>query len=363
MKPTVFLSALTVAAALTACSRPAPAPEPVRAVRTLTVAAEAAGGVQEFAAEVRARTESRLAFRVGGKMIQRSVDAGQRVKAGEALARLDPEDLRLAQTAAAAAVRAAQVNAELAEADYKRYKDLRDQGFISGAELDRRDTTLKAARAQLEQARAQASVQGNQASYSVLSATAAGVVTAVEAEPGAVLAAGATVVRLAHDGPRDAVFSVPEDAVARMRPLQGRAGALKVRIWGATEVLPATVREIAAAADPTTRTFLVKADLGRADVQLGQTATVLLELPRREGVAKLPLTALTQDQGRTSVWLVDPVTMTVRLQPIAVAGADGNTVLVGGGLMPGQRVVTAGVHVLTPGQKVKLFENPVAAAR
>jgi RND family efflux transporter MFP subunit len=171
------------------------------------------------------------------------------------------------------------------------------------------------------------------------------------------------VVRLAHAGPRDAVFSVPEDAVARMRPLQGRAGALKVRIWGATEALPATVREIAAAADPTTRTFLVKADLGRADVQLGQTATVLLELPRREGVAKLPLTALTQDQGRTSVWLVDPVTMTVRLQPIAVAGADGNTVLVGGGLTPGQRVVTAGVHVLTPGQKVKLFENPVAAAR
>jgi len=362
MKTPSVLAALVAAMWLSACSRPEPAPEPVRAVRTVTVAAESAGGVQEFAAEVRARTESRLGFRVGGKMLRRSAEVGLRVKAGDVLAQLDPEDLRLSQAAAAAAVRAAQVNVELAEADYRRYKDLRDQGFISSAELDRRDTTLKAARAQLEQARAQASVQGNQAAYSVLTAPAGGVITAVEAEPGAVLSTGATVVRLAHDGPRDVVFSVPEDAVAAMRPLQGRAGALRVRMWGATETLPATVREIAAAADPATRTFLVKADLGRAVVQLGQTATVLLELPRREVVAKLPLSALTQQQGRTSVWLVDPAGMTVRLQPIAVAGAEGNTVLVASGLSPGQLVVTAGVHVLTPGQKVKLFAGPAAVA-
>jgi RND family efflux transporter MFP subunit len=333
----------------------------VRAVRTTTVAPESAGGSQEFAAEVRARTESRLGFRVGGKMVSRSVDLGQRVKAGDVLAQLDPADLRLGEAAAAAAVRAAQVNVDLAEADYRRYKELRDQGFISGAELDRRDSTLKAARAQLAQASAQASVQGNQAGYSLLTAPAGGVITAVEAEPGTVLATGATVVRLAHDGPRDVVFSVPEDAVAGMRPLQGKAGALRVRIWGSNETVPATVREIAAAADPATRTFLVKADLGRADVQLGQTAAVLLELPRRDVVAKLPLTALTQDRGRTSVWLVDPASMTVRLQAVAVAGAEGNTVLVASGLSPGQLVVTAGVHVLTPGQKVKLFDTPVAA--
>ena len=362
MKTPLVLPALVAVILLSACSRPEPAPEPVRAVRTVIVATESAQGVQEFAAEVRARTESRLGFRVGGKMTRRSVEIGQRVKVGQVLAELDPADLRLGVAAAAAATRAAQVNVDLAEADYRRYKDLRDQGFVSSAELERRETTLKAARAQLEQARAQAGVQGNQADYSVLKAPAAGVVTAVEAEPGTVLATGATVVRLAHDGPRDVVFSVPEDAVAAMGPLQGKSGALRVRIWGATETLPATVREVAAAADPATRTFLVKADLGRAQVQLGQTATVLLELPRRNVAARLPLSALTQQQGSTSVWLVDPATMTVRLQPVAVAGAEGNTVLVATGVSPGQRVVTAGVHVLTPGQKVKLYEPPVAAA-
>ena len=120
------------------------------------------------------------------------------------------------------------------------------------------------------------------------------------------------------------------------------------------------MREVAAAADPTTRTFQVKADVGAANVQLGQTAAVLIELPRMGGITKLPLTAVTQQQGRTAVWVVDPATMTVRPQPIEVAGADGNWVVVAGGLTAGQRVVTAGVHVLTPGQKVRFYAEPLA---
>lgn len=354
--------AVAFAALLAACSRPAPAPEPVRAVRTMTVAAGTAGGAHEFAAEVRARTESRLGFRVGGKLLQRQAELGQRVKAGQVLAQLDPQDLKLAQEAARAATQAAQVNLELATSDLRRAKDLFAQGFVSGAEVERRETQLKAAQAQLEQARAQAGVQGNQAAYSTLTATAAGVITAVEAEPGAVLSAGTPVVRLAHDGPRDAVFSVPEDAVAGLRALQGRAGALKVKPWGSPQALPATVREVAAAADPVTRTFLVKADVGRADLQLGQTATVVLDSPRREGVVRLPLSAVAQIEGKTAVWLVDPASMTVKVQPVAVAGADGNTVVVASGLQPGQVVVTAGVHVLNPGQKVKYYAATGAAA-
>ncbi len=354
---------LLAVVALAACSRQAPAPEPVRAVRTITVEAGSAGGVHEYAAEIRARTEARLGFRVGGKLLARQAELGQRVAAGQRLAQLDPEDLRLAQGAARAATDAAQVNADLAAADLKRAKDLFAQGFVSGAEIDRRESQLKAALAQLEQARAQASVQGNQAAYSVLAATAAGVVTAVEAEPGAVLAAGTPVVRVALDGPRDAVFAVPEDAVARVRALQGRAGALKVRPWGATGTIDATVREVAAAADPTTRTFLVKADVGRADVQLGQTAAVLLPLPPQDGVIRLPLTAVAKIEGQTVVWLVDKASMTVKLQPVAVAGADGNAVVVSGGLTPGAVVVTAGVHTLSAGQKVKFYAAPAATAR
>jgi RND family efflux transporter MFP subunit len=361
MKHPSFTLMLLVAAALAACSRPEPAPEPVRAVRTLTVAAESAGGVHEYAAEVRARTESRLSFRVAGKMVKRQAEVGQRVKAGDVLAQLDPEDLRLAQAAAAATVQSARVNFELAEADYKRYKGLLDQGFISAADLDRRDSTLKAAKAQLEQAQAQASVQGNQATYSVLMAPAAGVITGIDAEPGAVLAAGAPVLRLALDGPRDVVFSVPEDSLARVRPLLGKAGALRVRPWGAQKALPATVREIAAAADAATRTFLVKADVGNADLQLGQTASVLLDTPRLDGVTKLPLTAVMQQQGQTAVWVLDKTNMTVRVQPVVVAGAEGNAVVVASGLSAGQVVVTAGVHVLTPGQRVKYFEATTAS--
>jgi RND family efflux transporter MFP subunit len=137
---------------------------------------------------------------------------------------------------------------------------------------------------------------------------------------------------------------------------------VKVRLWGdGSDLIPATVREIAAAADPATRTFLVKADVGRAPVRLGQTANATIELPRITGVTKLPLAAVMQQQGKTAVWLVDPATMTVNAQPIDVAGAEGNAVIVAGGLQPGQVVVTAGVHVLTPGLKVKFYGEPAPA--
>lgn len=350
---------------LAACSRQEAAPEPVRAVRTITITAESAGGAHEYAAEIRARTESRLGFRVSGKMVRRSAEIGHRVKAGEVLAQLDPEDLKLGQDAARAGSRAAQVNVDLAEADFRRFKELRDQGFISAAELERRESTLRAAQATLEQAKAQAGVQGNQTAYSSLVATAPGVITAVEAEVGAVLSAGTPVVRVAHDGPRDAVFAVPEDVVAGVRMLLDKPGAVRVRVWGSTKEVPATVREVAAAADAATRTFQVKADLPAADLQLGQTASVIIDLPRVDGVAKLPLSAVTEQGGKTSVWLVDKATMTVRAQPVEVLGAEGNTVLVSSGLNPGQIVVTAGVHVLTAGQKVKFYiasDMPASAA-
>ena len=355
----IVMAALT----LSACSRPAVAPEPVRAVRTLTVSAGPSGGAIDYAAEVRARVESRLAFRVGGKMISRPAGLGDSVKAGQVLASLDPQDLRLGQDAARSSVQAASVNHDQALADFKRFKDLRDQGFISAAELERRETSLKAAQAQLAQAQAQAGVQINQARYSTLVADVSGVITAVEAEPGAVLAAGATVLRLAQNGPRDVVFSVPEDQVGGLRALQGRAGALQVRLWGASGApLTATVREVAAAADATTRTYLVKADIGAAAAGLGQTATVSVALPQVAGMIKLPLAAVFERQGRSAVWLLDPATMTVRAQPIQVVGAERNQVLVAAGLTPGQAVVSAGVHVLTPGQKVTLYGAAPAQA-
>jgi len=350
-------AALVVASAvlLAACGRAPAPPEPVRFVRTTVVGFERGGGVLEYAADIRARTEARLGFRVSGKMVARPAEVGRQVRAGDVLARLDPEDLRLGQDAARAAVNAAQVNLDWAQAEYRRFKDLRDQGFISGAELDRREAALNSARAQWEQARAQAGVQSNQATYATLTAPSAGVVTAVEAEPGAVLSAGVPVVRVAFDGPRDVVFSVPEDAIDALRPRLGKEGALRVRLWATGAQMPATVREIGAAADPVTRTFQVKADLGAQPVRLGQTATVLIELPPPDGVARLPLTAVAERQGGHAVWVVDRSEMTVKSRPVTLAGADGNDLVVKGGVTPGELVVTAGVHVLTEGQKVQLL--------
>ena len=360
-----WLAALSIAFTVVACSKTEVALDPVRAVRTSTVAEQSAGGAYEFAGEVKARTESRLGFRVGGKIARRQADLGDVVKAGQVLAQLDPQDLRLGQDSARASLVAAQVNVDQAQADFKRFKDLRDQGFISSAELERRETALKAARAQLDQASAQSGVQGNQARYASLVADTNGVITGVDAEPGAVVAAGAPVLRMAQDGPRDVVFSVPEDKVGLVKALAAQPGRVSVRLWGATaKAMPASIREIGAAADPVTRTFLVKADIGSgagaSEVRLGQTATVLLELPAIAGVIKLPLSALREEKGATTVWLVDRGNMTVSAHAVQVAGADGNEAVITAGLAPGQVVVTAGVHVLNPGQKVKFYVDPGA---
>jgi multidrug efflux system membrane fusion protein len=356
----LVLSAVVV---LTACSKKEPEAEPVRAVRTLTVTSDAAGGRLEYAAEVRARTESRLGFRVGGKIVRRQVDLGESVKAGQVLAQLDPKDLKLGQDAARAGLQAAQANYDQIAGDFKRFKELRDQGFISSADLERRETAMKSAQAQFDQARVQSSVQGNQTGYSSLVADASGVITGVEAEPGMVVSAGTPVLRLAHDGPRDIVFSVPENKVAVIKALAALPGRFQVRFWGANDQsIPVTIREIGAAADPATRTFLVKADLGSskqaASVQLGSTATLIAEVPGVGGVTKLPLSALKEDQGKTIVWVVDKASMTVKPQQVQIAGADGNEAVLKGGLELGQVVVTAGVHVLSPGQKVRMYVDP-----
>lgn len=357
----LLLSLAAAAAALLAgCSKPEPAPEPVRSVKVVTVGVSTYQSGREFSGEVRPRIESRLGFRVPGKIVRRQAELGQRVKAGDVLAQVDPQDLRLAADAARAQVAAAQTNRDLAAADVKRYTVLKDQNFISGADLERRATTLKAAQAQLEQAQAQLSAQSNQARYASLVADVSGVVTAIEAEPGQVVAAGAPVVRIAQDGPRDVVFSVPEDKVAAIRP----GTPVSVRLWSGGAAFDGKLREVGASADPVTRTFTVKVGLDRAEQPpLGTTASVTPQGLSQAGapVIKLPTSALRQDGKATAVWVLDKSTMTVRSQPVQIATADGNEAVVASGLQPGMTVVAAGVHVLSPGQKVRIWEDRTAA--
>ena len=357
MKKTV-LSLTGVAVLLVACSRAAPPEEPVRAVKVIAVGGGVLSARHEYAGEVRARVESRLGFRVGGKIIKRQAELGQQVKAGQVLAQLDPQDYRLAADAARAQVAAAAANRNLAAADYRRYKELKEQNFISGAELQRRDTTLKAAQAQLEQAQSQLAVQGNQAGYAVLTADVSGVVTAVDAEPGQVVAAGATVVRIAADGVRDVVFSVPEDRMAAIK-----VGApVTLHVWAQAADLAGRVREVAASSDPVTRTYPVKVSIdAKEPPPLGATVNVVMQAAGLVGVPviKLPTSALRQDDQATAVWVLDKASMTVRSQVIQIATADGNEAVVAAGLQPGVLVVSAGVHVLSPGQKVTIYPPKV----
>jgi len=346
---------------LSACSRPAPTEEPVRAVKLVTVSLSNIGSSAEFAGEVRARVESRLGFRVAGKLVRRQAEPGQRVRAGELLAQLDPQDYQLAADAARAQVSAASTNRDLAAADFKRFKDLREQNFISSAELERREASLKAAQAQLEQAQAQLAGQGNQAAYTRLLADVSGVVTAVEAEVGQVLAAGTPVLRIAQDGARDVVFAVPEDKVMQIK----KGSAVEVRGWSGGAPIQGVVREVAASADPVTRTFGVKVAIdSRSAPPLGSTVSVLPQAFARNGapVIKLPTSAFRQDGQTSAVWVLDSASMTVRLQPVQIATADGNEVVVAAGLQPGMQVVVAGVHVLSPGQKVTIYKDKQAVA-
>lgn len=351
---------MVLACALAACSRPAPAPEPVRAVKLLEVGVGVFDAQTEYAGDVRARVESRLGFRVPGKLISRQVELGQQVKAGQLLAQLDAQDYRLAADAGRAQVAAATTQRDLAAADVQRYRTLKAQNFISSAELDRREASLKSAQASLDQARAQSASQSLQTDYTRLVADVAGVVTGIDAEPGQVVAAGAPVVRIAQDGERDVVFSVPEDKVARVRPGQ----TVAVRTWADDQKYSGRVREVAASADAATRTYLVKVALERAPGQtlpaLGATVHARPEGVGATGqpVIKLPTTALHASHGGSAVWVFDPATSTVRSQPVVIGSADGNAVVITQGLTPGMRVVATGGHVLAPGQKVTVYQGP-----
>jgi len=357
---------LLAALALVGCSRPPAAEEPVRAVKVMTVGLSTYGTDPEFSAEVRPRIESRLAFRVAGKITRRQAEMGQHVQAGQVLAQLDPQDYRLAAEAARAQQAAALTNRDLADADLKRYRGLREQNFISAAELQKRESTYKAAQAQLEQAQAQLAAQGNQATYTTLVADVPGIVTAIEAEPGQVVTAGMTVVRIAQDGARDVVFAVPEDRAALMKP----GSAVTVRGWSGGSTMDGKVREVAASADAVTRTYSVKVAIDAATAPpLGATVYAKPEAISRTGteVIKLPTSALRQEGQGTAVWVVDKSNMTVRSQLVQVATADGNEAVIAGGIAPGMLVVVAGVHVLSPGQKVSLYREktsgPVGASQ
>ena len=345
------------AALLLACSKPAPPPEDIRPVRVIALASGNQGERLEFSGDVRPRYESALGFRVGGKIVERKVDVGAVVKRGDVLMRLDPQDLRLAESQARATLRAAETERDLARADYKRHVDLRAQNFVSQAVLDARQSTLKAAQANVDAARAGLRGQSNQSNYTSLTADADGVVIAIEAEVGQVVQPGTPVVQVARAGEKEVVIGIPEDKVGQLQT----SSAVSVRLWADTATtINGRIREVSPMADPASRTYTVKVSIPDSpEVRLGMTATVEVATGGKGATGlRLPLTALVQSKGASHVWVVE--NGAVKLVPVQVTGQVDNDVLVTGGVRAGQQVVTAGVNLLKNGQKVRILTADIS---
>ncbi|MET0983270.1 MAG: efflux RND transporter periplasmic adaptor subunit [Telluria sp.] len=348
--------ALSLFALLAACSKEAPKVDDMRPVRAAVLAEGSHGASAEFSGEVRPRFESRLGFRVAGKITRREVDVGATVHKGEVLMQLDPQDLKLAASAAQATLRAAETNRDLASADYKRYQELRAQNFVSQSVLDTRRAALRAAQAEADAALAAFRGQSNQAAYASLASDIDGVVTGIDAEVGQVVSAGTPVVRLARTDEVDVVIGIPEDRVGELR----KASSVTVRVWARPDAaIAGRVREVSPLADPATRTYTAKIAIPPSPgVRLGMTAAVRIASKNGGGGLRAPLTALHHQKGVTSVWIVE--NGAVRPVPVQIVGQAGNDVLLGEGVKAGQTVVTAGVNLLRSGQKVRILTADVA---
>lgn len=336
---------------IAACDQVAPPPEPLRPVLTAVVGVGAENGAATYSGEVRSRYETPLGFRISGKIAARLVDAGAQVKAGEVLARLDPADTALSAAAANAQL-------ELADADVRRFRELRTKNFVSQSALDAKETSLKATRAQADLAR-------NQSSYTVLRAEHAGVIALVAAEVGQVVAAGQTVMRLARTDALEVAVAIPEARMPAVRQLK----AAEVSLWVDEQArYPAVLRELSAVADPATRTYAARVSINKPDarVMLGMTANVTFLSDKVEIAAasplSVPLTAIFQQDGKPALWIVG-ADQTVTLRPVVVSSFGETTATLASGVKVGERIVVAGVHKLNVGEKIKAVDQATGPAQ
>jgi RND family efflux transporter MFP subunit len=345
---------------LAGCGTEAPADPRTEApwVRTATVRSEGASS-RAFTGTVAARVQSDLGFRVSGKVSQRLVDAGQKVRRGQVLMRIDPVDLQLSAQAQQQAVMAAQAQARQAIADEARYRALLGTGAISASSYDQSKAAADAARAQLSAARAQAQVASNANRYAALLADADGVVMETLAEPGQVVSAGQPVVRLARTGEREAIVQLPET----LRPALGSVGQAK--LYGDRRgPVPARLRQLSDAADPLTRTYEARyvLDGALADAPLGATVTVEIAGGASAAAAlQVPIGALFDPGKGTGVWALEGRPVKAVWRPVQVMGISDDMAQVKGSLRAGQQVISLGAHLIKNGQIVTPLGEDKAA--
>lgn len=354
---------LSLAGLLSACGNGQDAEAPPRPAMVIQPK-PAAAVLETFPGEVRARFEPDLAFRIAGKVAKRLVEVGERVKAEQPLAELDPQDVRLQLEAVRAQMAAAEANLHLARAERDRYQTLLDRQLVSRSHFDSAENAYRSAEAQHKQVRAQYDVARNQATYAVLTAPQDGVIASRRVEVGQVVAAGQTVFTLAADGEREVAISLPEQALERFRIGQEVA----VELWSQPgHRFPGRIRELAPAADPHSRTFAARVAFqdGVVAAELGQSARVLISHSDSVPLA-VPLSALSAEGGEPFVWVVDPATETLQRRLVRVGPYGETQVPVLEGLDAADWVVVAGVQVLREGQRVRPVDRdnrPVPLAR
>ena len=321
----------------------------------IAAAGAAESSAREFTGVVGARVQSDLGFRVAGKVVARLVDAGQSVRRGQPLMRIDPTDYALAAQAAGGTVAAARARAVQTSADEQRYRELVSAGAVSASAYDQVKAAALAARAQLSAAEAHARVSRNDAGYTVLVADADGVVSATLAEPGQVVGAGQTVVRLARSGPREAIVALPET----LHPALGTVA--EARTYGGLGG-QARLRQLSDAADPATRTFEARFVLAGApaNAPLGSTITVRLDVPGQRAAISVPLGAIYDRGHGPGVWVItERAGPKVGWRPVRLARIGDETATVSAGLRSGERFVALGAHMLHQGQAVRIDAGAV----
>jgi RND family efflux transporter MFP subunit len=341
---------LTFALIAGGCSKPAVKDPRLQSPRVEVFKAKAVGSnSRTFTGIVEARVQSDLGFRVAGKILERSVDVGQRVQKGQPLMRLDPEDLRLSAAAQQANVEAARAKYTQANADETRSVMLVKSGVISPREYDQYRAALDSAKAQLEAAEAQARVSNNSSEYAVLLADADGVIVRTLSEPGQVVGAGQIVIQLAHDGPREAVINLPEG----VRPDLGATAS--ARLYGQDQMYQARLRQLSDAADPASRTFEARYILEgeAASAPLGSTVTIALVPKQTSGnqSIRVPVGAVYDRGSGPGVWIVDERSE-VKFRPVQIVSIGQEEVVVSRGIQAGEKVVALGAHLLHEGQVV-----------
>jgi RND family efflux transporter MFP subunit len=337
---------------ISGCSRHAPAPPLVRPVQTTVIRYGTAGEPVSLSGQVQAQNQTNLAFRIGGRLIDRRVSVGDTVSPGQLVARIEPQDAKNALSSAEADLASAKAILVQARNNEARYRSLVSSGVIPRAQYEDAQQQLATAQARVAAATASAGTARDNVGYTDLHSNVAGVVTAKGAEPGEVVHAGQVVVQVAQRGGKDAVFNVPA-ALIRKSP---KSPPVTVALADdPTITAMGHVREVSPQADPATGTYLVKVGLDNPPdtMRLGSTVIGSVTLSP-EPVVSIPGTALIQIDGKPAVWVVNPATNIVVAQPVNVVRYDSSSVIISSGLKDGDIVVTAGVHALRPGQQVKL---------